>query len=226
MLATNAAKELLGLIDSWEAGKAVAEARSVGPGFAGLWDAQVRAVRLFSEVDAFLKTREDSHEYEEFTAELRRFVFAANAQWSSHAAELDPRDRMQLKLLSELMATTPLRVSLEPGEIDALHRAVQDCLDVLDLEPRQVEEGANYLRYLLHRCLDLLEGEDVDLVALRHLSFEATGVAVEVAQHLTDERREPFVKSTRGLFTPWFGNVTAGAVGDLLARGAAGLLGG
>lgn len=224
-MATNAAKELLKLIDSWDAAKTVAEARSTAAGFGGLWETQVRAVRLFAEVEAFLRTREDAAEYEPFVKELRRFVFASEVQWSAHKAAFDPRDRMQLKLMSELMATTPLRVALGPGEIDALRSSVEKCLEVLDLEPRQIQEGANYLRYLLKRCLDLLEGENVDLVALRHLSFEATGVAVEVAQHLPDERREPFVNAAGGLYRPWFGNVFAGATGNLIAEGVSGIAG-
>lgn len=225
-MATNAAKELLELITSWSPEKPVLTARSEGGDPNGLWEAEHKAVRLLAEVEAFLLGRPEADTYAAFILELRRFVFAPNAKWGNERLELDDRDRVQLQMVSLIMESSPLRVSLKPGEVDALHGAVQRCLEVLDLEPRQFGEGANYLRYLLHRCLNLLEGEEVDLVALRHLSFEATGVAVDVAQHLPEERREPFVEAAGGLYRSWFGAVTSGAGGNLIAEGVKGLLGG
>lgn len=221
-MATNAAKELLKLIDSWKPDGSVTDARRTSPrDVEGLWAVEHRAVRYLAEVETFLATRDEAVEYKPLITQLRRFVFASDAAWDQNGSKLDGRDRMQLRLVGELMSTTPLSTTLDPVHVGALRDAIQECLDVLDIEPRQIEERANYLRYLLHRCLDILEGEDVDLLALRNLSFQASGVALGVLGDLPEEKREPFIHGLAFMTGTWFGNATAGAAGNLLTEGVA-----
>lgn len=228
-MATNAAKELLKLIDSWKPDGSVTTARRTSPKDAeGLWAAEHRAVRYLAEIETFLATRDEAAEYKPLITQLRRFVFASDAAWDQNGSKLDGRDRMQLRLVGELMSTTPLSTTLDPVHVGALRDAIQECLDVLDIEPRQIEERANYLRYLLHRCLDILEGEEVDLLALRNLSFQASGVALGVVSELPEEKRKPFIDNLSVINGSWFSAATAGGVGNLLSQGittVAGLIG-
>lgn len=228
-MATNAADELVKLFDSWKkAGSVTAMRRTTATDVEGLWEAEHRAVRYLAEVETFLGTQDDADEYKPLIQQLRRFVFASSVDWDQNGVKLDDRDRMQLKLIGKHMAASPLSITMSPVQIGALRDAMQKCLDVLDVEPRQTEERSNHLRYLLHRCIDLLEGEEVDLLALRDLSFQASGVALGVVIELPEEKRKPFVEGLSVINGSWFGAATAGAAGNLLTQGIetfAGLLG-
>ena len=123
------------------------------------------------------------------------------------------------------MDSSPAAAVVDEVEIDALRDTVQQCLDVLDTEARDVEERANYVRYLLRRCLDLLKGEEVDLLALRDLSFQATGAVTAVSLNLPDEARKKIGQVFIRLIAPWMSNMTSGAVGGVIASAStAGLL--
>lgn len=218
----NAARELLTLVDAWNRGQTVWDVRtSTGD----IWEDEHRAVRLLKEVEGFLLTREDSEEFSDIINELREFVFASNASWGRNAAQLEKHDRMQLRLVGELMDSAPTTMVIDEVEVDALRDTVQECLDVLNAETLVDEERANYARYLLRRCLDILEGESVDLFALRDLSFQATGAVTAVSLDLSDEARKKIGQAFIRLVTPWMSNMTSGAVGGAIATAStAGLL--
>lgn len=228
-MSTNAAKELLALVDAWNVdGKTVFEVRS-GPDASRphLYEAQHRAVRLLTEVEAFIATREDADEYEEFVLAIRRFVYAPSANWNANAMTLEGANRLQLKMVGELMTHSPLAtVSLTPDQIAAMHSAIDECLNILETDTGQVEEASGYLRYLLGRCLDLLDGEDVDLLALRDLSFQITGVGSVVAKFgIPEDSRERFAQSLGGIVLPFTLQATAAAAGNLLSAGSLWFLG-
>lgn len=229
-MATNAAKELLALVDEWNVeGKSVVSARhGTDPARRPLYEAMNRAVRLLTEVEAFIASREDAGEYSEFVQAIRSFVYAPGVNWNSHAITLDSGTRLHLKMVGELMTHSPLAtVALTPEQITALRSAVDDCLDILETDTGQVQEAAGYLRYLLRRSLDILDGEDVDLLALRDLSFQITGVGSVVAKFgIPDDSRERFAESLGGIVLPFTLQATAAAAGNLLSAGGLWLLGG
>lgn len=219
---TNAARELLGLVDRWNKGQAVWEVRNAD---GDIWGESHRAVRLLREVEGFLASREDPSAFHELITKLREFTFASNAAWTRNSTQLETHDRTQLLLVGELMDSSPAAAVVDEVEIDALRDTVQQCLDVLDTEAGDVEERANYVRYLLRRCLDLLKGEEVDLLALRDLSFQATGAVTAVSLNLPDEARKKIGQVFIRLIAPWMSNMTSGAVGGVIASAStAGLL--
>ncbi|WP_341856384.1 hypothetical protein [Brachybacterium sp. GPGPB12] len=124
-----------------------------------------------------------------------------------------------------MMDSSPAAAVVDEVEIDALRDTVQECLDVLDAEAGDVEERTNYVRYLLRRCLDILEGEEVDLLALRDLSFQATGAVTAVSLNLPDEARKKIGQVFIRLIVPWVSNVTSGVTsGVITASTTVGLL--
>lgn len=219
---TNAARELLAMVDRWNRGQKVWEVRDSGD---GIWLEEHRAVRLLREVEGYIASQDDPEEFADLVDELRRFVFASDTNWGTNASRLEKHDRTQLRLVADLMDSSPAAAVVDEVEIDALRDTVQQCLDVLDTEVGDVEERANYVRYLLRRCLDILEGEEVDLLALRDLSFQATGAVTAVSLNLPDEARKKIGQVFIRLIVPWVSNVTSGVTsGVITASTTVGLL--
>lgn len=83
-----------------------------------------------------------------------------------------------LVMMSRLMNISSRNVRLEDVEVAALRGALEKCLDVLMEIPAEAEQHGGHLRYLLQRCLDILDGDRVDLIALQNLSFQVVGEAL------------------------------------------------
>lgn len=210
------------MVDRWNRGQKVWEVRDSGD---GIWLEEHRAVRLLREVEGYIASQDEPEEFADLVDELRRFVFASDTNWGTNASRLEKHDRTQLRLVADLMDSSPAAAVVDEVEIDALRDTVQQCLDVLDTEVGDVEERANYVRYLLRRCLDILEGEEVDLLALRDLSFQATGAVTAVSLNLPDEARKKIGQVFIRLIVPWVSNVTSGVTsGVITASTTVGLL--
>jgi hypothetical protein len=83
------------------------------------------------------------------------------------------------------------------------------------------EHALGYLRYLAARCLELLNGEDIDVVALRALSTQAAGTAFTLATRITDERkRNEFWSHCGTILKTWVAPMLTGAADNLISSGA------
>ncbi len=110
---------------------------------------------------------------------------------------------------------------LTPEARSALQDALQKMQDYITGQTSGLPEHAlGYLRYLVARCLDLLNGEDVDVVALRALSTQAAGTALTLGTSITnEEERKDFWSYCGTIFTTWGPPVLTGAASNLVSSG-------
>ena len=112
-----------------------------------------------------------------------------------------------------------LPAPLTPEARDALQDALQKMQDYITGQTSGLPEHAlGYLRYLVARCLDLLNGEDIDVVALRALSTQAAGTAFSLGTRITDEQERKTLWSHCGaILNTWVAPMLVGAVGNLIS---------
>lgn len=224
---TNAAKELLALVDAWSYSGALAAVRDESdPSARPLWTAQYRAVRLLAGVEAFIASGDDADEYQEFVEQLRVFVFGSTGGWHNTGFVLDPRDRMLLKLLSELMDHSPFAVALDDADMNTAKNALEEALHVIERQEGALEERLEHVARLIRRCLELIEDDAPDLLQIKLLSVEAAGEAVGIpAEALPDEDRKRFTNALRTVITLFAAPAAAAAAGNIASASAIGLLG-
>lgn len=119
-----------------------------------------------------------------------------------------------------------LPVSLSPEARAALQDALEKMQDYITGDSASLPENSlSYLRHLITRCLDLLKGEDVDLIALRALSTQVAGTAFVLGQHIPNENeRNDFWSHCGTIFSTWVIPVLTGATGNLIAVGVQNLM--
>lgn len=218
MAKTNAARELLAIINKWTGVHTMSSERT--------WPDVNRAVQLLDDVTKTLVSLEAHEDYSELLASLRGFIYAPSHNWSTTKLSFDSRDKATLRAVGHWLDSIPTAViSLTPEQIDALRSALQECLNIINAEHPEGEELFNYLRYVLSRCLELLEGESVDLFGLRSLSYEATALCIQATPRISDVRRKAWLNEAGKISLAFGRQVAAGATANVLGAGIVGLLG-
>lgn len=218
MAKTNAARELLAIINKWTGVHTMSSERT--------WADVNRAVQLLDDVTKTLVSLEAHEDYSELLASLRGFIYAPSHNWSTTKLSFDSRDKATLRAVGHWLDSIPTAViSLTPEQIDALRSALQECLNIINAEHPEGEELFNYLRYVLSRCLELLEGESVDLFGLRSLSYEATALCIQATPRISDVRRKSWLNEAGKISLAFGGNVFSGVAANVLGAGIVGLLG-
>lgn len=230
-MATNAAKELLALIDTWKheaSGKnpTVLTQRGTSTQFGeALWKNELDAVRLLLEIEAFIDTDEDAHEYAEFVDELRNFVFVPEHGWAQAPVKLGASTRLGLVQLGKLMTHSPTRsLSLTPLQIEAIQEALDECEQILDPVTVGQDHGLQHLREVIRYLKQLLDGDDVDFEAVRAASYEAVGLVAIHARDLPEEKRERLATAVWSVIVPFASGTAAGATGNLISAALSGIL--
>lgn len=183
---TNAAKDLLEIVDRWGSGQSSYAATARGSSSRSDISTDSRreidrAVALLSAVEAFADEVGDTDSGDRaFFKSLWHYIYLPRKDWAADgtASALDGRDRHSLKLYSRMMSGHQSSPRLDDAEVVALRGAIKQCLDLLEAAPDGVKEHREHVAYLLKRCLDILSGEVVDLIALQGLSFQAVGAAM------------------------------------------------
>lgn len=164
--------------------------------------------------------------------ELWSAITVPDGSWFDHPmGEIGGMTRTAAEnLASMLNSSQSLPVTLKDEQLDALRAALQKLrmqIEELSEDPEHLHLY-RYILYLIDRCLNILDGEDVNLMALRSLSFEIGGAAVEAVRHIPqdDEGKEKISKIGKciGAIVSWCSNATAGAAGTLLAGAVTGYL--
>lgn len=222
---TNAARELLKIVDRWDAGSGQYLAgkrigKSTGSISRRLWVQQNRAVTLLMEIEAFSREIGDEVEDDPFFGEMWKYIYAPSKNWSSSDSGivLDKMVRRNLETLSRFMAGHRSSPSLGDTEVEALRSAIQECLDLLEVAPGGDEEHRRHVAYLLKRSLDILNGESVDLIALQNLSFQAVGAAMSDATLWTWDKSGSFFQNVSVIARVWGPKVAAQAATDMTAN--------
>lgn len=227
MAKTNAAKELLALLDEWgRADGTIADRRSgVGNMNEEVLDATMRATRLLLQVEEYLDATDQREDSRELVNSLRLAIWPIGSDWELHAWEFSRTDRTALYWLSKTMDTAPVAVPLlSEEEVAALRSALHQCLDLIEAQTEPVKEQMRHVTYLIRRCLDLVSGAEVDFVALQRLTFEMTGAAVPAASALPENARSRFASAVRDAVQVWVPPIITGTAGDLAAGAIRGLL--
>lgn len=218
MAKTNAARELLKIFSKWPGTQSISNERA---------QADIdRAVFLIAAIEDVCRAEGAESDYQELLASMRAFVYVPGGRWDENAATFDSRDKTALVSLARWFDNLPgVTVSLTPSQVDALRSALQECLNIVNAEHPEGEEFFNYLRYVLSRCLELLEGESVDLFGLRSLSYEATALCIQATPRISDVRRKAWLNEAGKISLAFGGQVAAGATANVLGAGIMGLLG-
>ena len=163
-------------------------------------DADGAALNLLDEIHKTLLQRSNSWDdtrvaFEELKISMIRYIGKDIASRGLLPAPLTPEARVALQ--------------------DALEKMLDYITGVSSSLP---ENSLGYLRYLITRCLDLLKGEDVDLIALRALSTQVAGTAFVLGQEIPNENeRNEFWAHCGTIFSTWIIPMLTGAAGNLIA---------
>ena len=159
--------------------------------------------------------------------EIHQKLLQPTNNWDGTRVAFDPRDISMLRYIGkDVRSRGLLPEPLTPEARQALQNALQKMQDYITGQTSGLPEHAlGYLRYLLARCLDLLNGEDVDVVALRALSTQAAGTALSLGTSIADEhKRNEFWSHCGTILDTWVAPMLTGAAGNLIAAGAQHLL--
>lgn len=155
--------------------------------------------------------------------EIHQTLLLRTSNWDNVRVTFDDLKISMIRYIGKDVASQGLLPApLTSKARDALQDALKKMQAYITEQPTGLPEHAlGYLRYLVARCLDLLNGEDVDVVALRALSTQAAGTALVIGAHIADEKeREDFGFHCRTIFSTWVTPMLTGAAGNLIAAGA------
>ncbi len=160
--------------------------------------------------------------------QIHETLLQRTSNWDDIRIVFNPRDVSMLRYIGkDVHSRGLLPVPLTPEACGALQDALEKMQDYITGQASGLPEHAlGYLRYLVARCLDLLDGEDVDIVALRALSTQAAGTAFSLGMCFTDEhKRNEFWSHCVAILNMWVAPMLTGAAGNLLASGTMYLIG-
>lgn len=147
-----------------------------------------------------------------------------NSDWSTYRTTLDEGWMSSLwNLADSFDSLSLLPISLEPEQIDGIRIALEKMQDILNTDTQIPEPIREHLLYLIHRALDILAGEDVNLVALRDISFEIVGTTIG-AYIYADDQRETFTEFANTLVNTWIPSIMIGTASNLISNGISAVL--
>ncbi|MFB2571387.1 hypothetical protein [Micrococcus sp. IITD107] len=223
---TNPFTSLLEILDDWWSKNAVVQAQRIGNGRVD-WVRHREALEYLFAAEDFISGFEDRAEYEELIRSLWKVVIVPEAKWSQSAVEpLSTENKTAMRSLGRLYRFEATRspLSLSDEDRECLREALEEMREILGAVPENFHEDRDRLIQMIRECLELLGDDEVDLVKLRARTNEAAGAALPLAVVLSEEDREHFLKAALRATGTWVSNTTAGAVGGVLASGAAPLI--
>ena len=151
-------------------------------------------------------------------------LMLVSSDWSTYRTTLDEGWMSSLWTLADSFdSLSLLPISLEPEQIDGIRVALEKMQDILKADTQIPEQIRGHLIYLIHRALDILAGEDVNLVALRDISFEIVGATIG-AYNYTDDQREAFTEFAKTFVNTWIPSIMIGTTSNLISNGISAVL--
>ena len=186
------------------------------------WDVHLRGVRYYDQVMRILETLGRTADIGFYMAPVRETLFFPADSWQNFPPT--PTSPLILHSLHSLgnnrdiIQYIPAR--LDPEKLAALRETFVKIQEIVQGSKAISQQLAAYLIYLCQRGIDIIDGREVDLMALRSLTFEVTGLAGVAAEHLPEPDRQPFKDPIRNLWTAWAWDTSVNA-GAALAGGIA-----
>lgn len=151
-------------------------------------------------------------------------LMLVNSDWGTYGTTLNEGWMSSLwNLADSFDSLSLLPISLEPEQIDGIRIALEKMQDILNTDTQIPEQIREHLLYLIHRALDILAGEDVNLVALRDISFEIVGTTIG-AYIYADDQRETFTEFANTLVNTWIPSIMIGTASNLISNGISAVL--
>jgi hypothetical protein len=158
----------------------------------------------------------------ELLDEIHKTLLQRTSNWDDTHVAFNPRDVSMLRYIGKDVASRGLLPEpLTPEARGALQDALEKMQDYITGQASGLPEHAlGYLRYLVARCLDLLNGEDIDVVALRALSTQAAGTALTLGTSIADqEKRDGVLANCLTVLKTWAPVIATDVAGNLISSG-------
>lgn len=222
-MATNAAKELLELLESWKPKEGASNVtvliqRGGSSQFSEkLWRNQLRAVGLLIEIEAFIDARGERELHSVFIRDLRRLIFVPEHGWKQVRLDVEPGTRSVLHLIAQLMdVSAPRTLHLDAAELEALQDALHECLEILDPVTIANDKGLQYLREVLRRIQEAVKGGNIDFTLVRDQAYAAIGLALLNHEAVPSEKRKRFFERLFSVIVPFGTGTATGASGNVV----------
>nr|WP_303768364.1 hypothetical protein [Schaalia odontolytica] len=154
--------------------------------------------------------------------EIHQMLLLRTSNWDETRVTFESLKISMIRYIGKDVASRGLLPEpLTPEARGALQDALEKMQDYITGQASGLPENAlGYLRYLVARCLDLLNGEDIDVVALRALSTQAAGTAFSLGTCIADEhKRNEFWSHCGTILKTWVAPMLTGAAGNLISSG-------
>ena len=146
-------------------------------------------------------------------------LMLVNSDWGTYGTTLNEGWMSSLwNLADSFDSLSLLPISLEPEQIDGIRIALEKMQDILNANSQIPEQIRGHLLYLIHRALDILAGEDVDLIARPSISLEILSTTIGAYDYV-DNQRDAFTECAKTFFNTWLVPIMIGTVSNLLSNG-------
>ena len=161
--------------------------------------------------------------------DIQRTMLQPDVDWSLiTTVSFNPRDISMIRLIGHKVSSQgllPHPLTKETHEaLEMALKTIQEQLSklALTLPP----EYLGNLRYLINRSLDLINGEEIDIIALRSVCTQAGTAAYAFHSLITDEEEQStFHNACKTLIDTWIAPLTTNIAGNLASGGIGYLIG-
>lgn len=161
--------------------------------------------------------------------DIQRTMLQPDADWNlTTTVSFNPRDISMIRLIGHKVSSQGLLPHPLTKEIhEALEIALKKVQEQLSKLALAIPpESLGYLRYLINQSLDLLNGEEIDLVALRSVCTQAGTAAYAFHSDITDEKEQSaFYNACKTLVDTWIAPLVTNIAGNLASGGIGYMIG-
>lgn len=184
------------------------------------WDVFDRGIELYAQARSLLRHAGMEEGSAEILRQARDTLIDPRSWNTLGPSAVTPLALFALRTAGDSKKVDALLPApLTNKQLDGIRVALQKVLEVLTTHDDFPPGLREYIMYLINRAMDILDRKDVNLTALRNLSFQILGAGMPITAAMETEQRQTFLKHLGELVLPWLSAMTAGATGNLLAEG-------
>lgn len=192
------------------------------------WDVHRRGIRYYEQSLGILHALGLVEDIEFYLVPARDTLLSPEKDWYREPPVEIPRIIVHsLCRLAESVNVRPkLPVTLSKEEIESLYAVLVQIRQTVQESEETLDREAAYIVYLCDRALDLLDGEDVDLFALRSISYELSGVSLHVGARMDEKRQKKLWNGCGKVLSLWVRDFVVQTAVEITASNVAGLISG